>query len=175
MKKITCIIVEDEPPALRLLEDHIGKISFLQLEARFFDAMAALQYTELHTIDLIFLDINMPVLSGMDMAAMLPAQQKLIFTTAYSEYALDSFEYRVVDYLLKPISFKRFMQAVNKLTVFMPQEDQAPVVNSSSEENDFLFRKAVNRCIRSSTTPSVTRSFERIYCHSHRDGKNTGV
>eukprot|EP01136_Pigoraptor_vietnamica_P004501 Opistho-1_new@34876 len=142
MKKITCIIVEDEPPALRLLEDHIGKISFLQLEARFFDAMAALQYLEQHTIDLIFLDINMPVLSGMDMAAMLPAQQKLIFTTAYSEYALDSFEYQVVDYLLKPISFKRFMQAVNKLTVFMQQEDQAPAVNSSSEENDFLFVKS---------------------------------
>ncbi len=142
MKRITCIIVEDEPHALRLLEDHIGKLSFLQLEARFFDAMEALEYLKQHTIDLIFLDINMPGLSGMDMAAMLPARQKLIFTTAYSEYALDSFEYQVVDYLLKPISFKRFMQAVNKLTAFMQQNEQTPAVNSSSEENDFLFVKS---------------------------------
>lgn len=142
MKRITCMIVEDEPHALRLLEDHIGKLSFLQLEARFFDAMEALAYLKQHTIDLIFLDINMPGLSGMDMAAMLPPQQKLIFTTAYSEYALDSFEYQVVDYLLKPISFKRFMQAVNKLTAFMPPEEPAPVGNSPSEENDFLFVKS---------------------------------
>lgn len=136
------MIVEDEPHALRLLEDHIGKLSFLQLEARFFDAMEALEYLQKQSIDLIFLDINLPGLSGMDLAAMLPPQQKLIFTTAYAEYALDSFEYQVVDYLLKPISFKRFMQAVNKLTAFMPQKEAATLVNSPSEENDFLFVKS---------------------------------
>ncbi len=136
------MIVEDEPHALRLLEDHIGKLTFLQLEARFFDATEALQYLKQHTVDLIFLDINMPGLSGMDMAAMLPLQQKLIFTTAYSEYALDSFEYQVVDYLLKPISFKRFMQAVNKLTAFLQQEVPGSAVSSMPEENDFFFVKS---------------------------------
>jgi len=142
MKRITCMIVEDEPHAMQLLEDHISKVPCLQLEARFFDAMEALQYQGNHTTDLIFLDINLPGLSGMDMAAMLPAKQQLIFTTAYSEYALDSFEYHVVDYLLKPISFKRFMQAVNKLPAFIQQEERPVVIPDTHAENDFLFVKS---------------------------------
>lgn len=141
MKRISCIIVEDEPHAMQLLEDHIGKVPFLQLEARFFDAMEALRYLERHRTDLIFLDINMPGLSGLDMAAMLPAKQKLIFTTAYAEYALDSFEYYVVDYLLKPISFKRFMQGVNKLQVFIQQEILTPAA-AEPVAGDFLFVKS---------------------------------
>ncbi len=142
MKRISCIIVEDEPHAMQLLEDHIGKVPFLQAEARFFDAMEALRYLERHPVDLIFLDINMPGLSGLDMAAMLPAKQKLIFTTAYAEHALDSFEYYVVDYLLKPISFKRFMQAIHKLQAFLQQEIPAPIHQEDPAEADFLFVKS---------------------------------
>lgn len=142
MKRITCVIVEDEPHAMQLLEDHICKVPFLQLEARFFDAMEALQYLERHQTDLVFLDINMPGLTGLDMAAMLPAKQKLIFTTAYAEYALDSFEYYVVDYLLKPISFKRFMQGINKLQAFLQQELLTPSAALDPAAGDFLFVKS---------------------------------
>jgi two-component system LytT family response regulator len=112
------MIVEDEPNAMKLLEDYIGKIPFLQLSGKCYDAMAAVSFLKTNTVDVIFLDINMPSLTGIEMAAMISKEQKIIFTTAYSEFALDSFEYHVVDYILKPITFKRFMHAINKLQSF---------------------------------------------------------
>lgn len=139
MKNITCMIVEDEPNAMKLLEDYIGKIPFLHLSGKCYDAMAAVSFLQNNTVDVIFLDINMPSLTGIEMAAMIPKDQKIIFTTAYSEYALDSFEYHVVDYLLKPITFKRFMQAVNKLQSFMQAE---PEESETSAMPGFLFVKS---------------------------------
>ncbi len=134
------MIVEDEPHAMLLLQDHISKVPFLELQANSYDAMSAMEVLKDKRVDVIFLDINMPKITGIEMAAMLPKDQKLIFTTAYSAYALDSFEYHVVDYLLKPISFKRFMQAVNKLENFA-----APAIASEEafikEETDYLFVK----------------------------------
>ncbi len=115
MITISCLIVEDEPHAMQLLEDHIAKVPYLRLAGKSYDAMDALNFLSANTVDVIFLDINMPILSGMEMAAMIKKEQKIIFTTAYSAYAVDSFEYHVIDYLLKPITFKRFMQSVNKL------------------------------------------------------------
>jgi DNA-binding LytR/AlgR family response regulator len=135
---ITCIIVEDEPNAVQLLQDHIGKVPFLELKAVCFDAMEAMAFFKQHQADVLFLDINMPRLSGLELAAMLPAGQKIIFTTAYSEYALDSFEYHVIDYLLKPITFKRFMQAVNKLV----SSPAAPIAQAPDTADDFIFIKS---------------------------------
>jgi DNA-binding LytR/AlgR family response regulator len=135
---ITCIIVEDEPNAVQLLQDHIGKVPFLELKAVCFDAMEAMAFFKQHQADVLFLDINMPRLSGLELAAMLPAGQKIIFTTAYSEYALDSFEYHVIDYLLKPITFKRFMQAVNKLV----SSPAASIAQAPDTADDFIFIKS---------------------------------
>lgn len=135
------MIVEDEPPAMQLLEDHIAKVPYLQLIRKCYDGAEAAQFLSEHPCDLIFLDINMPQLNGIELAAMLPPYQKIIFTTAYSEHALSSFEFHVIDYLLKPISFKRFMQAINKL-----QYLTAPVAvtekQSEEETRDFLFVKS---------------------------------
>jgi len=139
---MTCMIVEDEPHAMQLLEDHITKVPFLQLVAKCYDAMDAVSFLGNHTVDVIFLDINMPRLTGIEMAAMIAKDQKLIFTTAYSEYALDSFEYNVIDYLLKPITFKRFMQAINKLQLFM---SPAPLPGEETEATatpTYLFVKS---------------------------------
>ncbi|MEO8172106.1 MAG: LytTR family DNA-binding domain-containing protein [Sediminibacterium sp.] len=142
MRTITCMIVEDEPHAMQLLEDYIGKIPFMQLETKCYDAMAAVSFLRDHKVDVIFLDINMPLVTGIELAAMIPKEQKIIFTTAYSEYALDSFEYHVVDYLLKPITFKRFMQAINKLQSFMQAESNGGEFVETAVTQDYLFVKS---------------------------------
>lgn len=142
MKNITCLIVEDEPNAMKLLEDYASKVPFLQLSGKCYDAMSAVSFLRNHKVDVIMLDINMPVLTGIEMASMISRDQKIIFTTAYSEYALDSFEYHVVDYMLKPITFKRFMQAINKLQSFMQQENHQKEITQNNESPDFLFVKS---------------------------------
>lgn len=114
------MIVEDEPHAMQLLEDHIAKTALLDLRASCYDAGEALAFLVTNKVDVIFLDINMPLLSGLEMAAMIAPDQKIIFTTAYSDYALDSFEFHVIDYLLKPVTFRRFMQSVSKLRTSLP-------------------------------------------------------
>ncbi|NML20003.1 response regulator transcription factor [Pseudoflavitalea sp. G-6-1-2] len=141
MRKITCMIVEDEPPAMQLLEDHIAKVPYLQPIRKCYDGAEAAQFLSAHQCDLIFLDINMPQLNGIELAAMLPPYQKIIFTTAYSEHALSSFEFHVIDYLLKPISFKRFMQAINKLQ-YLTAPVSVAEKQTTEESHDFLFVKS---------------------------------
>lgn len=141
MRNITCMIVEDEPNAMKLLEDYIGKTPFLQLLHKSYDAMDSIRFLRSNMVDVIFLDINMPRITGIEMAAMIGKDQKIIFTTAYSEYALDSFEYHVVDYLLKPITFKRFMQSIGKLQSFMQEEIKRQKKEAGGDE-DFLFVKS---------------------------------
>ena len=137
--KISCLIVEDEPPAMQLLEDYIKKLPMLELKGKFYDAIEALEYMEKQSADVIFLDINLPALSGLEMASLIPKDQKIIFTTAYAEHALDSFSFHVIDYLLKPVSFKRFLQAIQKLQLhILPQ----PIKKMQSKKQDeILFVK----------------------------------
>jgi len=111
---MNCIAIDDEPRALEVIENYIGKIDFLKLTARFRDPFGAIDYLINNDIDLIFLDINMPGISGMDLAKVLKDQPMLIFTTAYSEYAIESYKLNAIDYLLKPFEFERFLQAVIK-------------------------------------------------------------
>ncbi|WP_412985016.1 LytR/AlgR family response regulator transcription factor [Pontimicrobium sp. IMCC45349] len=112
--KRTCIIIEDQPPAQRILQKYIADIGSLELKSTFSDAIEALQYLQENDINLIFLDIHLPKISGIDFLNSLKHQPQVILTTAFSEYALKSYEYNVVDYLLKPFSFQRFVQAVTK-------------------------------------------------------------
>jgi DNA-binding LytR/AlgR family response regulator len=133
--------VEDEPHAMLLLQDHISKIPQLELLAGCYDALSAMNFLKDQQVDLIFLDINMPKLSGLEMAAMLPKNQKLVITTAYSEHALESFDFHVIDYLLKPISFKRFMQAIHKLESFEQPEPVMANPVPGGRTNNFLFVK----------------------------------
>src|SRR5215213_7907430 len=107
------LIVDDEPLAVNLLDPHVAQVPFLSLSGKCYNAMEALDFLHQHEIDLVFLDINMPRLSGLEMAGSL-ASQLVIFTTAYSQHAVESYEKNAVDYLLKPITFDRFVRAVNK-------------------------------------------------------------
>ena len=111
---LTCIIVDDEEHACQLLKKYVEKIPSLQLKAVFKNGIQALEYLKQEAIDLIFLDIQMPELTGMQVLPIINGRQKVIITTAYSEYALQGYEHDVVDYLLKPIAFDRFYKAVHK-------------------------------------------------------------
>ena len=113
--KYRCLIVDDEPPAHKVLENYISKLSFLELVGNCYDAMEAVSVLHTQPVDLIFLDINMPEISGLEMLKTLENAPAVILTTAYSEFALESYEYGVVDYLLKPIRFDRFLKAVNRV------------------------------------------------------------
>jgi DNA-binding LytR/AlgR family response regulator len=114
-KKITCLIVDDEPPALKLIERYIAAVPLLHLAGQCSNAVDALSLLREDTIDLLFLDIQMPFILGTDFIRTLPKPPKVIFTTAFREFAVEGFELDAVDYLLKPISFERFLKAVNKI------------------------------------------------------------
>lgn len=109
-----CIIVEDQPPAQHILQTYIQDMGSLELMGTFSDALQAIEFLKLENTDVIFLDINLPKLSGMDFLKTLNHSPMVILTTAYSEYAVESYEFNVVDYLLKPFSFQRFIKAVKK-------------------------------------------------------------
>ncbi|MBS1621571.1 MAG: response regulator transcription factor [Bacteroidetes bacterium] len=114
-QKITCLVVDDEPPAIDILSSYISSVSALELVATCNDGLEGLQVLRQQPIDLLFLDIEMPHLLGTDMIRTLKNPPKVIFTTAYRQFALEGFELDAVDYLLKPISFERFLKAVNKV------------------------------------------------------------
>lgn len=132
-KKLTCLIIEDEPIAAEVLQDYIEQISFLELKGVCKDAIFALDRLKEEDIDVIFLDIHLPKLKGLDFLKSLKDRPQTILTTAYHQYALDAFEEDVVDYLLKPIEFSRFLKAVNKLKwkIRLKQQQRLPKVEPS--------------------------------------------
>ena len=113
--KINCVIVEDEPKAMSLIEDYVHKTPFLNLVSKFYISLEALKFISANkNVDLVFLDINMPELTGIDLAQLIGSDLKIIFTTAYADFAVRSYEVNTIDYLLKPITFERFFLAVSK-------------------------------------------------------------
>ena len=111
---LKCMVIDDEPLAIKLLEDHVGKVPFLEQVSTFNNPMEALISFNSNPVDLIFLDIQMPQLNGVQFMQLLQNRAQVIITSAYHEYAIDGFEHNVIDYLLKPISFERFYKAVEK-------------------------------------------------------------
>ncbi|MCB0667491.1 MAG: response regulator, partial [Saprospiraceae bacterium] len=109
---MNCIIIEDQPPAQRILKKYIEDYGHLELKAIFPDALQAINLLKSQSIDLIFLDIHLPKISGIDFLKTMPQKPQIILTTAFPDYALESYELDVVDYLLKPFSFPRFVQAI---------------------------------------------------------------
>jgi DNA-binding LytR/AlgR family response regulator len=131
-----CLIVDDEPLAVALMENHIKQVPFLTLAGRCFNAMEAMAFLEKNEVDLIFLDIEMPHLTGMQLKSFLPEKQKVIFTTAYSAFAIESYEKNGFDYLLKPVTFERFMKSVKRLQAIEPLKPTAPPI--SAEAHTFV-------------------------------------
>lgn len=148
MNKIKCLIVDDEPPAIRLLEKYIEKVSFLELRHATTRALEALTSIEGGGIDLVFLDIQMPELTGIQLSKIVKGKTKIIFTTAYPQFALESYQLNAVDYLLKPIPFERFYEAVLKCKA-MPQ---AVDIQSKAPNDAYLFVKTDGK-----------NNFEKVY------------
>lgn len=143
------LIVDDEPLALDVLETYISKMPELNLVGRCTNALEANEMLRNHDIDLIFLDIQMPQVSGVDFIKTLPNPPLFIFTTAFSNYALDGFELNAIDYLLKPISFDRFMKAVNKaMEQFSLRRKEESDGNQLPEGEDFFFVKADKKLVK---------------------------
>ena len=111
---LKCMVIDDEPLAIQLLKDHISKVPFLELKSTFNNPMEALIDFNSNPVDLIFLDIQMPQLNGVQFMQLLQNRAQVIITSAYQEYAIEGFEHNVIDYLLKPIAFERFYRAVEK-------------------------------------------------------------
>lgn len=127
-----CIIIEDQPPAQRILQKYIKDIGTIELLNTFTDALQAMDFLRANTVDLIFLDIHLPKLSGIDFLKTLDNPPSVILTTAFPDFALESYELSVVDYLLKPFSFARFIKAVSKLNQTQPSES---VTESNVKDN----------------------------------------
>lgn len=138
MNKLTCVIIEDEPLALEKTRDFVLKVPFLHLTATFDNALTGLEYLNNNNVDMLFLDINMDELSGIELLESSQINCQVIITTAYQEYALKGYELRITDYLLKPFTFNRFLQAVNKAhdNIVHKAVDSPP---------EFIFVKTENR------------------------------
>jgi DNA-binding LytR/AlgR family response regulator len=143
MSKIKCIIVDDEPLAISLLENYVQKVPFLELVFSSENPIDALEYIQNNESDLVFLDIQMPELTGINFMKILGDKQKYILTTAYSEFALEGYEHNIVDYLLKPISFERFyksaLKAQERFSVGESKEDSHFFVKSSGQQHRISF------------------------------------
>lgn len=136
MSKIKCIIIEDEPLAVRVLLDYVAQVPFLQLEGTFKNAILATEWLRTNEVQLMFLDIHLPKLKGMAFLKTLAKKPAVIITTAYHQYAVEGFDLAVTDYLLKPIEFERFLIAINKVKL---TNSSIPTISEISGTKDYLF------------------------------------
>lgn len=150
MQKIRCIAVDDELLALDIIVDYISKLPFLQLVHSGTDALEALQLVQNGQVDLVFLDIQMPQLNGLQFMKIIGNKARVILTTAYPQYALDGYEHNVVDYLLKPVAFDRFYKAVEKvLAVIQPGALPTPADKAITPAlPDFIFVKTDSKMVK---------------------------
>ncbi|HSP83485.1 MAG TPA: response regulator transcription factor [Gillisia sp.] len=147
-KKISCIIVDDEPTAREIIEDHLSKIETVKVVGSCAGATEAFTIINTQKVDLIFLDINMPQISGLSFARSINKNIKIIFTTAYREYAIDGFDLQAVDYLLKPISFERILRAVNSFYTLHFISEEQQIQAEEGLHNDFMFVRADRKMLR---------------------------
>jgi len=150
MEKLKCIIVDDEPPAIRLLEKYVAKVTFLELVGTMTNPLDALKVVEEKEIDLLFLDIQMPDLTGIQLSKILKGRTRIIFTTAYPQFALESYQLNAADYLLKPFEFERFYEAVlkvrdvpEKIVVSIPAERYLFIKTDGKNNFEKVFLKEI--------------------------------
>ncbi len=169
---IHCIAIDDEPLALEKMQDYISRVPFLSLKAKFDNGLSAIEYLKENEIDLIFLDVQMDGLNGIQLLEALKRHPKVILTTAYNEYALKGYELDVSDYLLKPFSFDRFLKAVDKVYEQLQAAQRGVVsrkeVNTSTIHEEFIFVKTEYRlekvCFKDILFIEGMKDYLRIHC-----------
>lgn len=144
--KIKCIIIDDEPLAIKVIENHLKEFQNFEIVNTFNNPLEALPLLEKESVNVLFLDINMPKMNGLDFAKTLNPKTKVIITTAYREYAVESFDLNVLDYLVKPIPFNRFLRTINKITkqIYLQQGIQEEDNNNES----FIFLKVDKKLVK---------------------------
>lgn len=148
-EKYSCLIVDDEPAAHYVLTNYIEKVGRLELAGQCYNAIDAINFLHQHPVDLLFLDINMPEMTGFEFLKTLTNPPKTIITTAYSEFALESYEYWTIDYLLKPIEFPRFLKAVDRFIATLTLADSNPdLFNTNTPQQDYFTVKVDGDLIR---------------------------
>ena len=149
--KISCIIVDDEPMARNLVESYVAKTPYLVLKQTCASALDAMEFLQSEAVDLLFLDIQMPDLSGIEFSKMLPKHTRVIFTTAFDQYALEGFKVEALDYLLKPFDYAEFLAAANKARTWfelIKGKEQSTASSSASPDKEFLFVKSEYKQLR---------------------------
>ncbi|HDR50418.1 MAG TPA: response regulator transcription factor [Mariniphaga anaerophila] len=170
-KTIHCLIVDDEPVAREIMEVHLAKIEAVKIEGSCKNAIEAFNVLNKKKIDLIFLDINIPEISGLSLAKSVNKEVKIIFTTAYREYAVDGFDLRAVDYLLKPISFERLLQAISKYldeNTVIPKPEKIELI---PEKSEFFFVRAERKMVKICFSEILYIESLADYVKIHMSGK----
>jgi two-component system, LytTR family, response regulator len=142
---INCIAIDDEPLALDIIKDYCSRVPFLKLDKTFFNPLDSIDYIANNKVDLMFLDIQMDKLTGIQLLNVLKQKPLTIFTTAYDKYAIQGFDLDIVDYLLKPISFERFLKAVDKINLLNMPKTEIKEVLVASNSDDYIFVKTEYR------------------------------
>lgn len=145
---INSVIIDDEPLAVGLIRDYIEKVPFLKLKATFSNALEAIQYIEEEEVDLLFLDIRMPGISGIDLLKNLKKRPAAIFTTAYQEYAIEGYSLNVVDYLLKPVPFTRFVSAATRAQDHINMVKSSRPLYQAVSQQEFIFIKTEYKIVK---------------------------
>lgn len=173
--KFRCLLIDDEPLALEIIESYIGKVQGLEIVAKCSNAIDALEVLRYQSVDIIFLDVEMPQLSGIEFLNILENAPKVIFTTAHPKYALQGYDFDVIDYLLKPISFSRFLKAVNKLHRITNAADKEPIMTSATthpveKQLKFIYVKEDKRMVKIYLDDILfiesLKDYVRIHTHS---------
>ncbi len=173
MKKITCLIADDEPMALSLIESYVLKTPFLELKAKCNSAIKAMEFLETDSdIDLFFLDIQMPDLTGLEFSRLLPAKSKVVFTTAFDQYAIEGYKVNALDYLLKPFDYNEFLNAAQKARNHFEINSVQNAENQQNKKNsDFIFVKSEYRQIKINFSEILyiegLKDYVKIYTSSH--------
>lgn len=168
---MNCLAIDDEPLALDVIEDFAKKIPYINLEAKCTSAFEALEILHKKKIDLIFLDINMPHISGIDFLKSLESKPMIIFTTAYYEFALEGFELSAIDYLVKPVSYERFLKAVNKAHELYSMKNamKTPQENESIYYHDYILVKSDYSILKINFDEILFIEGLKDYIKIHRD------
>lgn len=172
---MNCIVIDDEPLALDLLKDYIEKIPFLKLERTFTNPLEGLGYLQENAVDLVFLDVELPYLSGIEFVKCLPTKPLVIFTTAYEKYAVTGYDLEITDYLMKPILFDRFLRAVNKAYGLVKLNKKAPersvTLPEKETQSDFIMVKTGYNTININLNDILYVEGLKDYIKIHLTGK----
>lgn len=173
--KIRCVVVDDEALARKYLKDYISKVPFLELVGDFNSPLKAYELLEKGMVDLMFLDIQMPEITGLDFLRSLDRKPFVILTTAYKEYALEGYELDISDYLLKPFSFNRFLKAVNKVNTLIQKQDKKEVPTSDYNQTDFhedyIIIRADRKYYKINYDDLIFIEGQKAYVTFHSEGK----